>query len=299
MNGSRRQGFTSIELLACQPKPSRRRQVRSGFTLIELLVVIAIIALLAALLLPALKGARRTAKKAQCQNNLKQLFLGVQMYMDDNNGLLAGVMYDGGFMVAGQSTWYLVARRNMGPTPSAFPDSLAISNDPKGWIKTSPTQLCPEDITWGRGCTYGSYAPDLGCWQYQVAGAFAYQVTDGGSIYVPTHTQLFNFSNVSRPDGSVLVTEMLYHGGMPILDGMNQTGNVWDPAYAAGGWLPARHFHPGKDYVPDTGHTYYWEGSNNYLAFDGHVEARPYHPYAFGSVTPAGANLLTYAQFVQ
>ena len=90
------------------PAPCRTQGVRGAadtppasghvrpFTLIELLVVIAIIAILAAMLLPALNRARETAKTSSCRNNLKQMGTFILLYADSHDGRLIRYMPNGG-----------------------------------------------------------------------------------------------------------------------------------------------------------------------------------------------------------
>jgi len=115
-------------------------KVSHAFTLIELLVVIAIIAILAAMLLPALSKAKMTAQTTKCLNNLKQWGLAGQLYAADNDDFITT---DGT------------------PTPS---DSELNSPTNHGWYVELPTMINVEryvDVPWRMDPTI---APDQSVW---------------------------------------------------------------------------------------------------------------------------------------
>jgi prepilin-type N-terminal cleavage/methylation domain-containing protein len=107
---------------------------RKGFSLVELIVVIGIIAVLIAILLPAMQRARVYARYIACQSNMRQIGQAMMIYSNENKGWLFPT--DHGLDVPLNQRWFLLVLR---PPPPRDPDSL----DPHDW--TPPVMLCPAD----------------------------------------------------------------------------------------------------------------------------------------------------------
>ncbi len=138
---------------------------RTGFTLIELLVVIAIIAVLMAVLLPALGGARKLARRTVCMANVRRLAVSIRLYADNNDGKLppdrlrkATEYMDVGPYKRYMPRWIWFLNEGMGyvinphkyETEEAFNLALEMDND---------YYMCPslKNYTYARSIRNGAY----------------------------------------------------------------------------------------------------------------------------------------------
>jgi prepilin-type N-terminal cleavage/methylation domain-containing protein/prepilin-type processing-associated H-X9-DG protein len=196
--------------------PCQRASSDRGFTLIELLVVIAIIAILAALLLPVLAKAKDRAKATQCMNNMRQIDLGIKLYVDDFNGTMPPLWVESGANNAEPWNYDPTSFVIQNPTFLWWPDKLRLDKyAPSQSLFNCPVLTLAATATGGGSAStlnslgIGMNYPEYGCIVPKSSGAYVQyptarenQVTipsqsivlaDAGAVFNPTEVNADNW----------------------------------------------------------------------------------------------------------
>jgi prepilin-type N-terminal cleavage/methylation domain-containing protein/prepilin-type processing-associated H-X9-DG protein len=175
--------------------------LRRGFTLVELLVVVGIIALLIAILLPTLHRARMAGQRAACQNNVRQLFVGVSLYCDNNHDWFPTAAFprDGAAYAQYADDW-LWWEQNRDVNLSPIGRYLNVHGE-----RLQSILRCPADTFDGRATAPGQSAGQ---------GPYLYSYSINQSVGVNEYPGPLSFrrtkrSQWHRPAEKILLTEVL------------------------------------------------------------------------------------------
>jgi prepilin-type N-terminal cleavage/methylation domain-containing protein len=185
----------------------------SGFTLIELLVVIAIIAILAAMLLPALSQAKRQAQGTQCENNEKQLALGWTMYIGEFKNLPSSTGEANIVNIQPAATGYgdgwCVGRMDVGPSWTDPIGSQLISLSTMfPYVHNTQIYRCPADVSTAQGTTvYPFGGPGLPRVRSMDMNAWVGDWENNGYIMTPSgsyQTAFLKPNDILKPSDTML-----------------------------------------------------------------------------------------------
>lgn len=241
---------SSLIIIFSTPCVANRIKRMMKFTLIELLVVVAIIAILAALLLPALKMAKDQARTIQCTGNEKQLALAMQSYLTDNED------YFPAGDVAGVASW-----------------AMRLSDYVGGkWDGTWNDSTCLEAVL-KMGCAQNRLmAMDGGIIDAYAGGK--YSITEKGGTYGYNSYLISKRSTeFSKPSSTILFTETSHKDSKTVISRSLLAG-VGDDSW--------NQYHPWAHMMglgPLSG-----KGGSNYAFIDGHVKFYPFKPRAANAV---------------